>query len=266
MINVRFLIGGFGNQLFQIASAKPNCTFSGLFLQPKIRWLFGQTNHEQVLIIKKIPLWISAVALLLLAVDMSIFTFFKRTLFTRLQISKMTSTPALTEWVSFGYFEQDCFTNMAQVQRHFQHYFEPKCNAENVVVHVRGRDTNSTREVDKEVDQIEIALNTIEKRQLFSKRKPYTEIVLHTDDVSRAEGVRAKLANRVPARCVVLIRHTSLQTMVKDSCEAGFFLGSESTLSFWIAVMRGPERWSFLPATLEGARGMNVPKYIEKYE
>ena len=101
-MQVTFLIGGTGNQLFQYASAPPDAVMSTFFLQPGVRSVLGWTQHEQFIQYEEPSIIELILALGVLGFDLILAKLAKISLFTELDTRRLKARAKIKPMVRLG--------------------------------------------------------------------------------------------------------------------------------------------------------------------
>jgi len=226
-MHIRFLIGGTGNQLFQVASAPSDTRFSTILNNVFFTKIFRWTSHPQLLKFISPPPIIEISGFLLLVADLLLFKVLKFSLFTDLDLGMGKSRAIFRSFLSVGYF-QDASTK--EVHPAITAKFIGAIRAE-IVCHIRGGDFLIDRNASI-FGKLGPAYyrNALERASFFCA---YPIIVFSND-----EFYAASILSLVPKNRETCYQDAELIEMIERSVNCSFYIASNSTLSFWIVLIR----------------------------
>lgn len=240
-MKVVYLIGGFGNQCFQLAYGGSGADYSTFFLTSAFRKHFGHTDHE--LVFEPKQKLIHFALLPLIAVDVMLAKMFGRTLFTLLDLKRMKAKPQIP-LILLGYFQEEQL--YSEVPETASFWVSQPGDTNTVVLHVRGGDilTLPGSENPNGVLSMKYYARALEK--VMSKDGQIESVLLQTNDRDYARVVQTYLLERFPDMAID-IATSDLRAMIDSSLGARWFVGSNSTLAFWVVIFRKGVR-SILPS------------------
>lgn len=232
-----FLIGGTGNQLFQIATSDKKDVFSLVINNRFFGRVLGWTTHEQVLKIESSYNALAIFALGLVASDILIYKIFKNTLFSELDLMSIKSKPLIKRVVALGYFQEKKITrDVNDLVELDYHPDKLEC-----VMHIRGGDLIKNIQSSQQ-NKYGVLTSDYYRKALNSFNIPSNQTVtILTDDVSYAERLVDDIKNYN-----FDIKKISLSETISKSVFANNYISSNSTLSYWVVVLRG-EKASIAP-------------------
>jgi hypothetical protein len=222
-----FLIGGFGNQLFQIYnSVEDSFEYSDFFLLKYIRLAFRQTNHETLALnkYKTIPL----LNLIILAIDIVAARIFHKSFYTEFDTRKYKIKPIFSTKNKLGYFQEIDFNNikLSRVEKIFLKLKFGNYSSESVVMHVRAG------------DYLKIKQNRfgILSKEYYSSciKLMSDDLIIHTND----EEYALEIIQSIQSKINITIKNTTLHEMIEESFNCKEYIASNSTLSWWIVHFR----------------------------
>lgn len=226
MPQVVFLLGGTGNQLFQISTSAEHAVFSPFFLRGIVRRILGWTDHEQIISPPQSNFFLTGFALLILAIDVLAYQVLGRTFRTDLNTRRITCLSRSTAWVRLGYFH-----HLPQI-RSIEDIVSVSDGAASydVAIHYRGGDIIETRA--QGVNDYGI-LSAGYYAQIETLKAG--SVVVLTDDTAAAQAHFKYLD--FCARATFL--KVDLKETLQIALNAGAFVSCPSTLSYWICQLRG---------------------------
>lgn len=257
-MSICFLIGGTGNQLYQIANMPDNTRFSSFFLSAKVCGLLGWTHHERLLKPIRCSHWKTVLGLLVLTFDLLIFILFKRTFLCRLDLRKFSSTPKLFDFVKIGYFQaMPSESGFARVRSYLIPVL-PECDAHDVLMHVRGGDILAL-ENESIAAQPKNSFGVMQYGVLEAEfygdalklSNANERIIVSTNDRDWAQNIIAEQGDLD----FEFIKEDRLPYFIACALKARIFIASNSTLSWWIVWLRSREHVTLVPVPffVEGA-------------
>ena len=250
-MHLRFLLGGTGNQIFQIATSSSDTKFSSFFLNGQVCKILRLTHHEDLKLVKDVPLILNLITLPAVALDVFLYWIFSVSIFTDFDLNLLKGK-SLFSLLSIGYFQN--FASDKYRTDFFSKYVTKEATMD-IVLHLRGGDylTNANVECFGKLpaDYFSEAL-----RSSYKEQEDLFQIVLASNDKSAAVQMQRELKIE---RCQ--IEASSLESMIKRSLNSFCFIASNSTLSYWIAVARSEiGRDSIVPKPFQKSNDFNVPK------
>lgn len=218
-MHLRFLIGGTGNQLFQIATAPDNSIFSDIFLSKYLCRLLKLQVHEQLKLTDGNKIF-GFLLLPILLIDAILARLVRFTLFVHFDLNSLSCMP-LFNLISIGYFQ----SNSGMFNR--TDYFDCFIGDldEFTAVHVRGGDFLLP------INKNEFGALTI-KYYCDALENNTLSVRIFTDDYDYAKDLFKNVDQQVD------IIDGSLEQMIRQCLNAKIFIASNSTLSFWISIAR----------------------------
>lgn len=255
-MQITFLIGGTGNQLFQFATSKQNSEMSTIFLNPKVRKILKWTQHEQVIEYDEAGAFKTALALALLAVDSFLAKAAKFSLFTTFDTRGLKVSARLAPIVRLGYFQDtQVQRSLAQIGRQIA----PESQEGLVAMHVRGGDLLALERAGKNEygmldDSYYRAGIETARKQLDAHGRTVQELLVLTDDPEFAATQDFAMEN-VPEPA---IKRVPLKETLSRAIGAEWFISSNSTMSYWIVQLREGQR-SIAPQPFQKRREYDLP-------
>lgn len=235
-MQVTFLIGGTGNQLFQFATANEKSSVSTLFLGSKFRKALNWTDHEQLFSYKEASLILTIFALVLMCVDFAFLKVANVTIWTHFDTRKLKSQALWHPAVRLGYFQSETVQrNIGELAKQI-----PYQTAEGAIaLHIRGGDLLALeREGRNQYGLLDAAYyrkSVAVARDAIGKhgRAPTSLLVL-TDDPDYASRVDLDVEG-VPKPNILSV---PLKQTMSRALGAEWFVSSNSTMSYWIIQLR----------------------------
>jgi hypothetical protein len=231
-----FLLGGLGNNLFQLTKF-PEAKYCSLLILPWIRILLRHTVHEDLIPIK-LPV-LAVVGLPLILLDFMLAFLMRKSLFTLFDLRKFNAKPIFPVF-AIGYFQDDIHINRIRSKIALQTlqstYESNDLDAPVCVIHVRSGDILDPNTVNP---YGELAMKYYAKAlDEFCPRDISAKIVVHTDNAERTKLFVDEIKEIISIDRDFEIRVSRLSTMIKDSLNATVFVSGNSTLSVWISAAR----------------------------
>lgn len=250
-MHLRFLLGGTGNQIFQIATSSSDTKFSSFFLNGQVCKILRLTHHEDLKLVKDVPLILNLIALPAVALDVFLYWIFSVSIFTDFDLNRLKGK-SLFSLLSIGYFQN--FASDTYRTDFFSKYVTKEATMD-IVLHLRAGDYLTNANVERfgklPADYFSEAL-----RSSYKEQEDLFQIVLASNDKSAAEQMQRELKIE---RCQ--IEASSLESMIKRSLNSFCFIASNSTLSYWIAVARSEiGRDSIVPKPFQKSNDFCLPK------
>lgn len=257
---VVFLIGGTGNQLFQFSCSFPSDRFSGLFLKGLLPALLNWKQHERIFEYPKATRVQECLALVCLPLEIALSKIFGRTMFSKLDLRFASAEPLFGRLIMMGYFQAEPERRGIGKLRQQVANWPIDGDIPDVSVHIRGGDI-----LDLEMAGCNpYGILPPEYYSMALERSGNLErITVFTDDCDYAGQIMSRVAVRPKS---VKIDGSALKVMVAKAFRSGIFIGSNSTLSFWITRLRGPGKVSFCPNPYTRALAFRPPREAETIE
>ena len=237
-----FLIGGTGNQLFQYSRSKGQDRFSYAFLDGLLPKILGWTRHERLFDFPKASLLSEIAAIIIVPCDLLLGKLFGRTLLTSLDLKVVRAEPLLTRAYGLGYFQrQTASRNVMELANQLAGGEVSEKSGRHVCMHVRGGDVLAMEAAGENPYGV---LKTRYYREALSGLQPGSEITVFTNDERYAKQIIDSLAD---LRLRFEVDDGDLASMVSGCLKAEIFVASNSTLSYWIAELRGPGKTTYSP-------------------
>ena len=244
-----FLIGGTGNQLFQYAAAAPKDRFSTVFLKPAVRRVFKFTDHPTIFRFPRANLLLEMMAVLVLGLDLVASKLARRTLFTELDLRSAKYQPRLACLVRAGYFQTaPMVRDVAELTTSLPS--PDPAFAARTCIHIRGGDLLHERDLENPVYGV---LPVDYYREALARVAPDGGPVhVFTDDLDHARSI----CDEIDPSMQVTLDNGALHEMFINATHASVFVGSNSTLSYWILQLRGDQGGSVAPKPFQNRRDM----------
>lgn len=248
MRQVVFLLGGTGNQLFQIATSDEDALFSYFFLRPWVRRALGWDNHQQILTPPSAGIVRSLLGFILLFLDLVLAKLISTSLFTDFDTTGLKLRARKRAMVRLGYFQGDPRRREVSSVFELNNITPPYRTA----IHYRRGDLDAQRALGKDpygrLDQ-----DYYGKLKLLGSGS----IVVLTDDAEAAREFFSTLS--------FFPRAAFLQIDLRETMEIALsverFVSCPSTLSFWICEMR-EGRGCVVQKPFFQKLGHRVPKHL----
>lgn len=252
-----FLVGGTGNHLFQFTRAEPQDRFSYAFLRGPIHRLLGWTEHPRLFEFPKAGIAAQGVAMLVLAVDLVLAKLLRVSLFSRIDLRALKAEPVIKRLVQIGYFQKVPATRpIDDLRPQITAWSEDSVPPE-TAMHIRGGDILAYQQKGRNPYGV---LPTDYYRRALEQATMGTHVTVFTDDRARASEL---LKTAGPPGLDYTIDDGSLDDMIAGCAGADSFIACNSTLSYWILQLRGPERHSIAPAPFTASLDIELPGYVE---
>lgn len=249
-----FLIGGTGNQLFQYSRSKRQDRFSYAFLDGPLPKILGWTRHERLFDFPKASLLSEIVATVIVPFDLLLGKFFGRTLLTSLDLKAVRSEPLLTPAYRLGYFQRYAASrDVTELATQLAGTEGNEMSDRRVCMHVRGGDVLA---LEAEGENPYGVLTAGYYREALSGLKPDSGVTVFTNDKRYAKQIIASLAD---LRLRLEVDDGDLVSMVSGCLKAEIFVASNSTLSYWIAELRGSGKTTYSPQPFTKSLGLVSP-------
>ncbi len=210
-----YLIGGLGNNLFQI-NHDNEAYYSHFFLLRPIRKILNWTQHENILNPNKINIFREIISLFILALDIILTKILKISLFTEFDLRNIKHKPKITTLVIIGYFQS---MNIKCVSSIFNLLPLKIKDNQSTLIHVRGGDS------------LKDELNYGQLSESYYSELLNEQFFVITDDELYAEKIFCKHEQKE-------IRTFNLTESINSAINAKVFWSGRSTLSFWIVKIR----------------------------
>lgn len=258
-MSVVFLIGGTGNQLFQYASAGSSDRFSTFFLRSDVRRIFKFTDHEQLFDFPRPAVGAEMVALFILLFDWALFKIFRRTLLSTFDLrGNKISTPMLAQKVRLGYFQKDKIRrDVSQLLPQLRAGL--KSEQARCCIHIRGGDLKQSYQ---DADTPYGYLPPEYYRKALEGFKITGEVGVYTDDIEFAQ----QICTQVPLQCTFQYHTGTLEEMILATSQAEHFISCNSTLSYWIVMLRGTTLASAAPRPFQRRFDMPLSDTVLRIE
>ncbi len=236
-MKIIYLIGGTGNQLFQLSHLKKGDDYSTLLLTSIVRRLLKQTNH--INIVNESIKFKHFLFLPLVFFDLFLLKFFSFTLFSRFDINFGSSRPLLLNLIWIGYFQESIGDNSNLIDffslpKLTNYNFEPT-----ISVHVRAGDIF-------EIDQNKNPNGVLEFSYYLKSIGLISDLSMHDYKIKIfSDNIEyAKIIKKVffKAGYISDVVDVDLLTMINTCVNSTHFIASNSTLSYWISILRKGER------------------------
>lgn len=250
-MQVTFLIGGTGNQLFQFATAPAEAEMSTFFLRRQVRGFFGWTQHEQIIKYEEPSTIKLMISLTILVFDLILAKMAKISLFTELD-TRMLKLPAkIKPLVRLGYFQR---SKIIRNLKPLSQQIAPNPEYGTIALHVRGGDILALERMGRnEYGMLKSAYycEAIAKARDFmiSQGRPPAKLLILTDDPNYAATLNINVKG-VPQGEILSI---SLNDTFACATSAECFISSNSTMSYWIVKLR-EDKWSVAPYPFQKRR------------
>lgn len=260
-MQVTFLIGGTGNQLFQYASAPPDAVMSTFFLQPGVRSVLGWTQHEQFIQYEEPSIIELILALGVLGFDLILAKLAKISLFTELDTRRLKARAKIKPMVRLGYFQ---LSAAKRDLKPLSRQIAPKPEHGTIAVHVRGGDILALERAgrnDYGLLDSDYYCKAIIKARNFMRgqgRTP-TRLIVLTDDTDYAATLNLKVEG-VPDRELLSV---PLRDTLARAVGAEWYISSNSTMSYWIIRLR-EGKLSIAPQPFQKRRDYDLHRDVER--
>lgn len=231
-----FLIGGTGNQFFQLGRyGVTSVLYCDIFLKPFFSRIMGFTLHERFFDNNEYYTRFSYFHTLILFFDLLLFKVIKKTLFTQLNINFGKSSPLIKLFYVLDY----CVG--IQPSHDLSFLFDSLNNtlSNKCILHIRGGDlirskTALAKYGKLTLDYYRSALDKLTTEEL-------NKVYVYTDDPEYAQT----LLNDYELLEYEIVS-VSLKDTIKDILLCEYFISSNSTLSFWLVNLR-KDKYSIVP-------------------
>lgn len=259
---VVFLIGGTGNQLFQYAHSKEGDRFSNIFLSKPVTKLIGWTRHEKVFDMQPKAFCGGIFWLPLVVLDIVIARTFGRSLVCEFDVRSCRAKPIFAEWVRLGYFLNP-LGDRDVTDLNWRTDLDEAETAD-IVLHIRGGDFKLREAQEKGLhlltaDYFVSALR--EAADLLKRSLSNSSLLILTDDVEYA----AEMAKNFPKVSKLSVEKLGIKESFSSAKEAGVFISSNSTLSFWMTRLRG-NALSFAPSPFAENVDLQLPESVQRVQ
>lgn len=249
-MRIHFLIGGTGNQFFQLSCCQKDTIFSKLFLSRSASRLFGLQRHEVILELRRNYFW-EAVGLMVLGFDILLYKFIKISLFSEVDLNSIKFKPTIRRIASIGYFQYNL--EHIDIERILGFF---RCDRrDNLAIHIRGGDflaSENSKVFGKLTNAYYNFAVSAALALLDGEEDRYT---VYTDDIDRAGAVIEKLSLQNAN-----IESAGLRCMIENCVGSDLFIASNSTLSYWIIVFRNHlQKKSFAPYPFQKNQQICLP-------
>lgn len=231
-MKIVYLIGGFGNQCFQLAYGGAEADYSTIFLNGAFRKRLKHTDHERVFEPRQKVLHFALLPLL--AMDVLFAKMFGKTIFTVLDVKRLKAKP-LIALILLGYFQEEQLYSEVPKRAAFW-TFQPS-DANIIVLHVRGGDILTLPDSENPNGILSMRYYARALEKVLSEDGQIGSVLLQSNDRDYATLVQTYLLERFPD-LVIDIATSGLKDMIEGSVGARWFVGSNSTLAFWIVIFR----------------------------
>jgi hypothetical protein len=257
---VIFLIGGTGNQFFQIANAAESDKFSDFFLRPFVCKLLGWSAHEKLVSPEHPSSVVEIYSLALLFFDLLFKRFFKMTVFSELDLRKMKSKPSFRCLVKMGYFQG--LPNLSGINRVRRALKVDHVRTEEhrTVLHIRGGDLRIGKAAKQNSKTYGLLSEDYYLDCINKFRQNDAPIAVVTNDEVWAKS----LACRMKIKDTVILENKGLRDFCSLTLGCDVFIAGNSTLSWWICLLRGPDKVSVAPDPFFMSRDFFFPEYIKR--
>lgn len=236
-MKIIYLIGGTGNQLFQLSHLKKGDDYSTLLLTSIARRLLKQTNH--INIVNESIKFKHFLLLPLVFFDLFLLKFFSFTLFSRFDINYGSSRPLLLNLIWIGYF-QDFIGDNSNLIDFFSLPKLTNSNFESTIsVHVRAGDIF---QIDQNKNPNGVLASTyyVKSLELIKDFSVHDyKIKIFSDNVEYAKIIKNVYLKAGYTSDIVDV---DLLTMINTCVNSTHFIASNSTLSYWISILRKGDR------------------------
>ncbi len=232
----RYLIGGVGNQLFQIATAPADTKFCTLLLGRFTAKALNWSYHNVLVPIKDRQKCSDIEAFLtlpVLALDLFLARFFRVSIATDIDLNFVKCKSVFTRY-SIGYFQNPDVVALENINSTTSTPLEKwgtYTDVEPLVLHIRGGDALLQKN-----QNVFSAPNLSWLRQELEDNEDIEKIVtVVSNDLAYAESLLEPFSEdyTISFRCNLTVEDT-----LSCALRAKHFIGSHSTLSFWICVLR----------------------------
>lgn len=254
---VVFLIGGTGNQLFEFATSEPEDTFSTLLLSRVACRFMKWKHHPQVIEFPQPRLLTHCRAVFLLLLDLILVRLGYKPLFTEFDTHAVQSDPKRRREIAVGYFMLRPFRRSIDPIRTQLERAESKIDTV-VAVHVRGGDARAaTASGWTNYGQLRPMYFRRALRHATRCLSDDAAVTFFTDDPDYCKGIIQSIGLDLR----VSIDTSELKLMMSSSVCADTFIASNSSLSWWIVMLRGKDRTSIVPDPFLRGIQVKVPEF-----
>lgn len=229
-----FLIGGTGNQLFQLSHLNKNDRYSTFLLNKASRALLKHTDHESI--VKPNVSLVDWLLILFSIFDFALLKLIGKTLFTKFDVNACNSTP-LYNLIWIGYFQDNVGSSHALLEyfnispHAIENTLEKKLKT--LVVHVRAGDILSLKTQDNPngILSSDYYLKAFNRLNIAED----LDISIYSDNNIYAETIKTMFeSNGIKSQ----VKDATLDEMLMFSVQSNYFIASNSTLSYWISILR----------------------------
>jgi len=229
-----FLIGGCGNQFFQLSHLNKNDTYSTVLLKTIFRNLFSHTVHDNIV---NNSTKISDYILLFIAlIDIVFFKLFKITLFTKLDLNLGKSNPIVYDRIWIGYF-QDEIGNNSNLNEYFNfNHVNKNINlvSRELCIHLRAGDIYS---MDNSKNPNGILGFDYYNKAIDKLNFKFDNVFILSDNIEYACELKKHLGLKF-RNVDVTVLDIGLSEMIVKCINTDYFIASNSSLSYWISILR----------------------------
>ncbi|MEL7310269.1 MAG: hypothetical protein AAFN07_02050 [Pseudomonadota bacterium] len=237
-----FLIGGTGNQLFQLARATKDDRISGLFLTGPLRRVLGHTDHETILPnLLGVSLATPFLNFVLLFLDLFLARVLGRSLFTDFDIRRFKMDASVKSLNALGYFQDRIDLDAHWLRAVGDALQDSAEHAPQLAVHFRGGDFLSPANASFGILDRSYYSEAI---GLAIQSEPTRSITVFTND---DESARRFFSDVVFSEYEFTFVMEPLEATLRSLVASSVFVASNSTLSYCVTAFRGNDRPSIRP-------------------
>lgn len=250
-----FLIGGTGNQLFQISKYGEDAQYNSIFLEKIICKIFKFTYHEQFLRVSKLSFLVKFLSFFLLILDLAFFKLLKFSLFTKISINLGKSVPIIKEFLILDYAVGE---NPPKDVSHIKKMIN-KLDGFDCLIHIRGGDLLTNKVALKKYGRLDRNYYINAMNHIYCLDPNLKCCTVTTDDIGYARSILSK----IPVKFKLNYINIPVGETISRSISSKYFISSNSTLSYWMVILR-EEKYSIVPHPFWKTKNFYFDRHVHK--